>query len=350
MYESLVFAENKPVVRTTDLNTAMKAAESLVVTPHFTTLGALVINEDATIVNGTVKKITKYGFERFCGVLGIPRPFARKIPEDLLFNNIKRLQQSYSDMDIAILERPDDGGIASIVATPYDEYSYGEMLAALGEKPCIVAFEIGERLLRMNFEIEKTTFPAREVDDLFYVHNFICGSTVKETSLRAFSGLYRTQCSNSYIGPYMGNIKANYMLSKDTRLNRFSDICLNFKSDVYNRMKQNMPAFPERLLNESEFSTIWKSVKTVIGKSEADVILKTSEEERKQILRRVNVWQKENQEFQVEGIALHPEVPMAVLAYDTVNSITERAQAFDGAERFKLEKIGGTWLRNYLLN
>ena len=350
MYETLTFAENRSIVSTRDLSTAISVAESLLVTPHFTTVGALIVNENATLTNGTTKKITKYGFERFCGILGIPRPFARKIPEDLLFENIQRLQKSQPDLEVVILQRP-DGDIASIVSTPYDEYTYGEMLAVLGEKPDIASFEIGERFLRMDIDLKKTMFSAKDPNDFFYVRNFIIGSIVKETSLHSYSGLYRTICSNSFIGPYMGNIKANYMLEKTTRLLRFASICANnYSGDVYNRMSTNMKTLPDKLLNEHEFVGIWKNVKTVIGNGEADAILKTSEEERKQIMRRVNVWQKENVQFKLEGIALHSEVPMPVLAYDAVNAITERSQAFNGPERIKLEKIGGDWLRTYLLN
>lgn len=54
----------------------------------------LSVQTDGSIaIGGTTYRTTKWAFEQFCNRLGIPRPFARKIPPDLLLSNITRLIQ-----------------------------------------------------------------------------------------------------------------------------------------------------------------------------------------------------------------------------------------------------------------
>lgn len=53
---------------------------------------AVTTNGEITI-GTTTYNCTKWAFEQFCARLGIPRPFAKKIPADLLLGNITRLIQ-----------------------------------------------------------------------------------------------------------------------------------------------------------------------------------------------------------------------------------------------------------------
>ena len=83
MYESLVFAPLKDRHSVTEVDEALKLATEYVVTPTEVRLGDLQINTDATITNGEPRKVTVYGFEHFCKILGIPNPFARPIQNSI---------------------------------------------------------------------------------------------------------------------------------------------------------------------------------------------------------------------------------------------------------------------------
>ena len=90
------FAKTIIPLHTNDVNEALLFTENLKIEAEPSLIRNLTMNDDGTITyNGEPKKITKYGFESFCRKLGIPTAFARKIPGDLLLNNIRRLSEVY---------------------------------------------------------------------------------------------------------------------------------------------------------------------------------------------------------------------------------------------------------------
>jgi hypothetical protein len=349
MYETLTFAPTLPFERVKNVDEATNFAMNLTVNPIPLPVGDLKINEDGTVTNSTTHKVTKFGFESLCSILKIPHPFARNIPNDLLFENIRRLQQENSSTDIVLLER-EDGDIANIVKAPYSESSYLDILSTFASKENIEYIEVGERLLTIALTFKEVSVQGPD-NNPFYVGNFIYSSILKKVLTHFISGFYRTQCSNSYLCPFMGKVTANYM-TKDPnqRLLRFSELVERIDTDVVERVSVHMNRFQNRTLYDDELMRLFGRVSKVVSYGEADVLLKTSEEERKTMFPKVMSRQTSNKRARLLNQPIEETTPTLVSAFDAINNITSYAQKLYGIERRDLERIGGEWLGNILLN
>jgi len=349
MFENLKFAPAVKPLHTSDISVATAFVSNLRVTPKVLTADKVVVNEEGMLsCNGDFHKITEFGFESFCKMLGIPASFARKIPTDLLFANIKRLTASQPDLQLAILFRDNDE-IAGVCKPPYVEKSYSDVLATFAEKPELTYANITEDLLTLGFWYENRIIPKAD-DDTLHVSTSVYSSILKSCKLHAFSGLYRTTCQNSFVMPFFGKVNANYK-DEDTMLLRFAELLQCFDSTIYNRFQKDFNYFNTRKLFDTEIASIWKSVHKVVSSSEADEFFGYTEDERKTLLTTVQTRFVENKRSRLVGAAVEENAPMNVMAYDILNKITSHARLnLFGANKLAVEKIAGTWIEKIILN
>jgi hypothetical protein len=349
MYDNLVFADRKEAFKTTEMNDAIRYADSFTVTPTKLKVGDLIIRENGTIQNDVPHLVTRFGFENLCSILGIPNPFARMIPPDLLFTNIERLQKENADKKIVLLERP-DGSIANVVKSPYKELPYSTVLAPFIEKEGIKNIDIGETLMKVTLTFDETKFNGIGVDDTMFIGTFLYASILKVRPLHVQSGFYRTHCENSFIAPYLGKITADYKLEGEERVLRFAEVLRCWDDDVFNRVKSNYSVFEHRFLFAHEFANFWRKVNRVLGQSETDLLFHTHEEARKDTISHATQWLSENKRARLLGEAIDEPIITTFGAYDVVNAITKKAQDFHEVDRYELEKIGGELIGKILLN
>lgn len=349
MYDKLIFEPEKSYKRTKDVNEALEIASTLTVHPYETSIGELTVNEDGTLQNGELKKTTRSGFESFCKILGIPRPFARQIPLDLLFTNIKRLQKEKASNRVVLLERP-EGGVANIVKAPYTESSYLDFLSHFSDKPDIKYLEVGEGLASICLSFSETKFNGVGDDPLF-IGTFVHNSILQNKSLHMFSGIYRTVCENSFVMPYLGMQRADYKLPPDSRLLKFSESVRCFDEEVLNRVQLGFERLEYRKLFEFEAAKIWNKLKSTVGEIDADILMKYNSEERALLLDRVKTWRRENKRAKLLGEAVSEPLVSSILAYDLVNDVTSHSQAhYFGEDRVAAERLAGGILESALLN
>lgn len=356
MYESLKFAKDLKGTFTNDVNEAIKASEKFTVEPIEVQLKDIKIHEDGTLENGSERKVTKRGFENLCKILGIPRPFAREIPNELLFYNIKKLQTSKSSLEVVLLERP-DGIIANIVKGPYSESSYVDVLTHFSEREDIQHIDITEALLTIALTFTEVSVKASDLQvgrsvkpDVFYVGSWIYNSILKETALHTESGLYRTHCQNSYIAPFLGRIRANYLKEPDERLLKFSENVRFYDGDILARLQRNFDRFESKYLYDVEFIKLWRAFAKAAGIAEADKILGIDEPTRKEMSTAVLLRSAINKRASLLGQPVSEPALTAVKAYDAINGITEFAKSLTGLEKYAVEKIGGVWINKLILN
>lgn len=348
MYDDLVFAKIKPGLKTTDVNEALNFSTTLGVTPVNCRLGGIKINDVGTISYNYEHRITEYGFENLCGLLGIPHPFAKKIPLDLLFTNINRLQQEKRDLEISLLFR-EDGDIANITKSPYKEVSSFDVLGMIADKPNISHIDICEKLLNVGFSFDKRIFVSDE--DSFLVNSYLYNYPLNGHPLEVVSGLFRTECSNSFVMPILGAMRANYKLEKDVRLLRFTENLEVHKLAVLEAINKKIYNLQSHRLFDFEFQRLWNSVKSITGQIDADNILETGEEERKEIFQRVNDRNIHNKQAKIFGDPLEESLIVEQSGYKMINNITKFAQDHtSGLERRNLELLGGKWLGGLTLN
>jgi len=349
MFEKLKFAPSIKPLHTTDVSEATAFVSNLKVTPKVVTADKIIVNEDGMLsCNGEFHKITEFGFESFCKMLGIPASFARKIPLDLLFGNIKRLTESQPDLELAVLFR-DNNEIAGICKPPYAEKSYADVLATFAEKPELSYVNITEDLLTLGFWYKGRIIPKTD-DDSLNVGTYVYSSILKSCRLHAFSGLYRTLCQNSFVMPFFGKVNANYK-DEEVMLLRFADLLQCFDETIYNRFQKDFAYFDTRKLFDIEVASIWKSVHRVVSSSEADEFFSYTEDERKTLLNTVQTRFIENKRSRLVGAAVEENTPTNIMAYDILNKVTSHArQNLFGTNKFALEKIAGTWIEKIILN
>jgi len=350
MYESLVFAPLKDRHSVTEVDEALKLATEYVVTPTEVRLGDLQINNNATITNGEPRAVTVYGFEHFCKILGIPNPFARAIPPDLLFTNIERLKAEKADANVVLLERP-NGEIANIVKAPYDELSYLDVIGMVAADSNVKYFDIGEQLLTVGLVFDELPVAEVDTEDPLYVGMHIYSSITKLTGLQMVSSVYRTQCENSFLAPYLAKLRANYLLEKDERTLKFMESLRNIDEVVYQRMKTNIGVLQEqRTLFEHELVYLWKRIAKIVSSAEADLILTLNEESRDPLFKKVSAWSSSNKRARLTGEAVEEATLTEVSAYTTLNEVTSYAKKLHEMERRNLEKVAGQLVQSIILN
>ena len=92
-YSQFLFVEEKGVLHT-DFTSQITLLGTREKSERNVPLSSVSVKVDGSInIGNTNYRSTKWAFEQLCKKLGIPRPFARKIPPDLLLDNITRLIQ-----------------------------------------------------------------------------------------------------------------------------------------------------------------------------------------------------------------------------------------------------------------
>ena len=344
MYNDFKFADDPKVEIFTDINQALGRAHEIVVNPIATTAGDIQVTSEGSILfGGETKKISGKGMETFFSkVMGIPPLFSRKIPTDLLLHNVANLIKDNPGKEIFILERP-DGNIASIVPSPYSEIPYVDILGRFIEKP-IRQIEMSESLLKTIFLFDELKVPdLNDNQDTFYVGQYMLSSLTKLTSLQAYSGLYRTQCENSFIMPLLGRLKANYMKKEETRLNRFAATFECYDTNLTATLLGSFAQNKERKLKEHQVKQIWDRISVIFSKSDADMLFSFDEDQRKIVLNSASSYLSEVK--RAEKLSLEIPTPHdTMFPYIKIaNEITTAAHTrmFDPVDQVKAEIIGG---------
>ena len=349
MYDNLTFAPRKDATRVVTMQDALSfiQATQLQVTPHVLNIGELKINDDGSLTNGQTRQITKYGFENFCSILGIPNPFARKIPQDLLFTNIHRLQEDRSDKPVVLLERP-DGAIANIVKAPYKEVPYGDVLSVLDGRE-FKYIDIGEQMLTMCLTFEETQF-GLAAEDTFFVGTTVTSSIVWKSKLSMEANIYRTLCGNSFIMPLVGRAKADYRLGADERLLRFAESVRCYDETVLNRLKQGMELLPTRKMYRREVANVWRKLNTLAGEQAADMLIGLDPDTRIATISAEKTQLSSNRIARLYGRPVEDPVITDIAFYDVLNAITASAKAASEQVKLDLERYAGGLIQNLALS
>jgi hypothetical protein len=347
MYNDFKFAEDSKVEVFKDINEALKRSFDIKVNPISATVEDIEVTKEGHILfQGEEKQISSRGIESFFKVLGIPPIFSRKIPTDLLLNNVTQLTKDIPAEPITVLERP-DGNIASIVGGDYSEIPYSDILGRFTERP-VKSVEMCESLLKVIFTFESLKVPDLDDDkDTFYVGEFLTASLTKLISLQATAGLYRTQCENSFIMNLLGRLKANYMKKEDVRLARFADSFECYNNDVIATVFRNFVEKKQKYLKEYQLKKVWENMSRIFSKSDADLLFGFDEDSRNIVLNDAKTFLMEYKKAEKLGLELPIPSDTAFSAFKVANDITTKAhtQAYDVIDQLKAEVLGGNILQ-----
>lgn len=346
MYQSFSFAESSKINTYTDMNEALLRASELTVEPVELTASDIVVGSDGSInIGGDVTRITNLGFESYLKSLGIPINFARTIPEDLLLTNIKRLTSDYPGLPLCALQRP-NGELASIVKSPYKEIPYADVLGEfINKNPNKII--LSEELMKIMFRFDELKVP--DLDDnhnTFYISEYLVTSLVKEISLQINSGLYRTQCENSFIMPILGRLKANYMKRPDTRLKVFTESFECYDREVVASMFRDFSRNLHNQLYQPQLKKIWDNYSKITSKSNADMLFDWDEDMRHAALAEASAYLSMVKKAKLLGQSITEPAITQFSGMDVANKITQIAHTtLDGIDSVKAEILGGTILQ-----
>lgn len=353
MYDNLVFAKPIESIRCTDAQAATSAALNFTVRSHICSLKDLTVLSDASIKNGSVRKITKLGFEYFCKFLGIPQPFAQLIPVELLITNINKLIQTYRDVKVFLLERP-DGCLTAIAKPKCKNIQYSDLVASFVESEKFKYVDMNEELFTLCNTFNKHTFSELPdesgVFSQLILSTYVYASAGAFSRLRMYSGLYRTECDNSLVAPFFGKAYANYQLDPDMILVEFTKLIQCYDSDVYHTLMERIPQLQKRLMHDYEFLKLWLTIYRILGSSVADSILEVSEEERQIEIKTVQERLSYNKRAVLVGNGLIPSVVTVRNAYTVLNRITSYGKELSGLSKYKIERLGGDFLKQLVFN
>lgn len=347
MYEHFSFANESSTKVFTDMNKALEEAATLVVNPITATVGDIEVTPEGSIDFGNGDaKTTKHGFESFCKILGIPPKFARAIPADLLLHNIKRLSKDNAGIEITLLER-DDGTFASIVKSPYKEIPYADVLSRFIDRNSIKKVEISEELMKIVFRFEQLKVPGLDdAKDTLYISDYILSSLIKETSLHAVAGLYKTQCENSFITPLLGKVRADYMKESEKRLEKFAQAFECYDNDLVATVFRNLSNNVNKYMRLPEFKYVWNHCSKLIGDADTDMLFEIDEDRRKVLLAEANEYISNAKKAKALGQLVPPPDTIPFEQYDIANKVTLIAQErLAGIDLVKAETLGGMILQ-----
>ena len=346
MYEHFSFTNGSTQKVFTDVSKALLEAEQLVVNPISVTIGDLEVTPTGMIKLGSdERKITRHGLEAFCKILGIPPTFARSIPEDLLLHNIKRLSNDNSGKPIVLLERP-DGSFASIVKSPYKEIPYSDILDRFVSKEPI-HIHISEELMKIVLKFEQLKIPdLNDNDHTFYVSNYILSSLIKEISLQSVSGMFKTQCENSFIMPILGKMRANYLKDSEKRLELFAQAFECYDNELVATVFRNFSNSTNRQMLKYQFKYVWDRFSKITSEGEADILFSLDEDSRKLLLTEASYYNSEVKKAKALGRLVPSPEETLFTYYDITNQITTIAhKQLEGIDSVKAEILGGTILQ-----
>lgn len=350
------FARIKKPIMCDEIGSAMETATKFAILPQQMMVGEIKVLENGHIMLGSQKedlKITHHGMKSFCGkVLGIPLGFADTIPKELLLHNIKRLSVERKEMNVQVLLR-DNGDVASIVKEPYSEAPIVEVLGLFADrdKKSVKYIEVGEVVTTIAFTFQEMFSMGFNAKDTFYAGCFVHTSPLKVLGLAMSSGLYRTQCENSFVMPFFGKIKANYQNKVETRLLRFHEqVSSLLDTRLPARLEQVFSKSSKGVLFEHQWAGVWSSLARIRGEVEADELMKTELESRNVLLDNAKEFLREKKEAKLLGTAPPDAVMTTTIAYDVANAVTLYAKDLQEQERIQLEKFGGDILQKFVLN
>lgn len=296
---------------------------------------------------------TAEAFERFCGLLGIPRPFARHIPEDLLNQNIQRLMKEYKDFEvnftttaglrlIGVQEHKNDQ------KKPFDLTNFLIQVAAT--KLQDQDFKLKELIINDQGINLISTLPLTMEPvpgDITEIGLAIQSSDSNYFQTMANLALYRLVCTNGAVLPSSwGKVVRSTKEEKiEDQLTIFSNKLSQLKING-EKIGKAYKAMPEVKVEDEDFVSYWTKMNSILKAAKnVDKIMEIDEDSRKYMKGKVTTRKKaiKNLEENVSAPATLEDVSY----YDIYNRVTSEEKNQTGIKRKQLLKLGGTVLTNF---
>ena len=337
------FADDCPIVSTSSLGEALSTSLSYRLEPERRKVSDIKFQEDFSILNGDVRRITDWGFYDFLKLLGIPSRLAKKLPNELLLTNINELLAQRDANGEMIFLRRENGDIATIIKPPFWGIQSNEVLTLFQDCP-MFDVHVGEDFVQ--FAVEFGDPPIEPLPgDITKVGLKITCRVWHHTPLEGALFLYRLICSNgAVVKRAMGHRIIDFKLPDDLRLPKFRD-------DVHTLLVEHaVDFFGSRLSRMSTMhysnelvAKIWMKIAMISGTELADTVFGLDRDARIQLRNNVTVAKSINKDRQAHGLEeLPPELFQRLTQWEVFNIVTSFANKRFGREHYQFQSLGGS--------
>lgn len=337
------FTESRPIVTTQSLDEAIQVAMQYKLTPEPHRLGDLAIQDDFTVKNGVVSKITDWGFTDFARSLGIPSQLVVKLPNDLLLKNVAELIRQKAAKPIVLLRRS-NGDIATIVEGPYRGVDSDSIITLFQDLPLFEKVEVGEDLLQMALDFHFPVEIQPKVGDITKVGVKVQSRVYHRSPLEAGIYLFRLVCSNgAVVSRALGRVSVDYKLPSEERLAKFREGATKLIGDGgFNRLEHKFKGMMEDHFTKAYVSKLWNRVSYVVGTGASDTVFGLNKDSRSSLFSDVQVEHANNKARKLRDEKPQFDEFNSMTQWDLYNSVTNFANDLTGRKKIQIQTIGGT--------
>ena len=248
------------------------------------------------MIDGTKYHTTKFGLISLCKLFKIPDPFARLIPVDLLKANIDRLAGQYKKEIQMILDV--NQHVIGFTAAKYRPIQHIDLLPKLQEKfNDVENLVIAVSTRNVLVQFTAPSFPSFQTKpgEFIKVGLEIVNSEVNDWDAKAQLFMLRTKDNaGALMTENWGKIvrNKNNKLQYETVVDQFVTGCVEFKSDMA-KLTDIFNKLPNINLTTRHFIVVNSALQHIAGKSVAEQVLATDEDETKEFTqheKRRNKW------------------------------------------------------------
>ncbi len=318
-------------------------------------IGTVKICPNGQITIGpTTFDATKWAFEELCARLGIPCPFAQKIPPDLLLHTITRLIQeaavgggtsiqfhfsSYSGQDVIIGCTKE--GYQFVEATDF----LTAVAAMDGNGYTLHDLIYTDRLIDVDLQIDNqviTTTAGPKYKVLINLRSSDCGDVNPTARL----GLFDTQGGTCVLSTEWGRVDRirNKKMSIETTFASFMGKVVEMivpGTQLQASLNTANTKCPTDLEVKNYYGTFNRAID---NKDTIDSLLGWTEDERKAIFKDITVRKKNNALNKLQGLTIVPDPVLNFTQRQLAGFATDYAKNAVIEEREALRRLGGSFI------
>lgn len=315
---------------------------------------SIAITPNGQITIGTTSyNCTKWAFEQFCARLGIPKPFAKKIPSDLLLDNITRLikEKAIGDNTQIQFHFADFAGVDTIVGCTKDEHQFIEsndfLTAVAGmdgvgytltdlvvtDRLIDVDLHVGGKVLSVNGEDFNVAINLRSSD---------CGDVNPTARLALYNKKLGYGCALSTDWGRVDRLRNKKMALETT--------FTNFMGKVTEMIIPETPltAALKKLdtdVTDNELKNYYDTFNRAIdNKATIDTLLGFNEEERKETFKQISIRRKNNAISRLQGQPTQADPTLNFKKMQLAQIAGEYAKNAVIEEREALRRLAGSFV------
>lgn len=327
-------------------------------TEHVCSLKNVTLNTNGTVtVNSNTFKITKWAFEQFCARLGIPRPFARKIPPDLLLDNIQRLitEKTHSLDDQIMFHFVDVNGDQVIAGCTKDDYIFIEAVDFLtacasmdGNGYSLHDVLVGDRMIEVDLLVDDVVITTPTSKSDFKVGVNLRSSDVGDVNPTARLLINDVAKDITFVlSTEWGRV--DRIRNKKMTVER---TFVNFMGHVREmiipapRLETVLEECDQQEATDAELQNWFNTFNRAIQNKEAiDDLLQWSEEQRKDAFKSISIRRKANALNKLQGLPVQPDIFSDYNKRDLSVLVSEYAHSTIFEEREILRRLGGCFVK-----